>query len=149
MVRSGYGTSPADVCCKTLTAHTQRVYRVAWSPDGRILASGGQERTIWLWDVEQQQYRGTLQGHTDAVVALAFTPDSRSLLSSGDSTLRVWDITNGRCVSGSCKATQSLCSMWIGVRTANIWQAVGRTNSSPFRALTMKSRRACWVDIPD
>jgi WD40 repeat protein len=52
---------------RTLTGHTNRVRRVAWSPDGRILASCGFETTIWLWDIERSSYRAALQGHTAAV----------------------------------------------------------------------------------
>ena len=53
---------------------------VAWSLDGRLLASGSRDQMIWLWDVERGSYRMALHGHTAIVHDLAFTPESRSLL---------------------------------------------------------------------
>jgi len=84
---------------QTLSDHAERMNRVAWSPDGRIIASGGFEKTIRLWEVETGSYGSALLGHTNAVTGLAFTPDSHSLLSgSEDGTLRVWDIPSGQCI---------------------------------------------------
>ncbi|MCB0174323.1 MAG: tetratricopeptide repeat protein, partial [Anaerolineae bacterium] len=84
---------------QTLTGHTDRVIQVAWSPDSRILATGGHDQTIWLWDVERGRYRTVLQGHTGGIWSLAFTPDSRSLLSGGeDGTLRQWDVASEQCI---------------------------------------------------
>jgi len=96
-------TSNAGVAAKrlrqTLTGHTGRVNHVAWSPDGRTLASSSIEQAIWLWDVEQGSCRTMLHGHTAGVKGLAFTPDNHSLLSgSEDGTLRLWDVASGQCI---------------------------------------------------
>jgi len=83
---------------ETLNTGMARMHRIAWSPNGRFLASCSFERTIWLWDAEQHSYRAPLQGHSAAVYDLAFTPDSRTLISgSQDGTLRVWDVATGQC----------------------------------------------------
>ena len=52
---------------------------VAWSPDGRTLASSSRDQTIRLWDVEQGSYRAALHGHTAGTCGLAFTPDEKML----------------------------------------------------------------------
>jgi dipeptidyl aminopeptidase/acylaminoacyl peptidase len=72
--------------------HTGWVHTVAFSPDGRLLASGARDSTVWLWDVVATKQLAQLKGHTDWVHAVAFSPDGRILASaSEDKTIRLWD----------------------------------------------------------
>jgi WD40 repeat protein len=80
---------------RSLTGHTNWVYSVAFSPDGRLLASGSADETIKLWEVASGSEVRTLSGHTNTVYSVAFSPDGRLLASgSGDATIKLWDISD-------------------------------------------------------
>ncbi|MEJ1930622.1 WD40 repeat domain-containing protein [Nostoc sp. NIES-2111] len=84
-------------CLQTYTGHTYSVNDVAFSPHG-ILASCGQDATIRLWAIADEQiYASVLVGHQGRVWAIAFHPDGKTLASCGeDCTIRLWDITTGK-----------------------------------------------------
>jgi WD40 repeat protein len=82
---------------RPLRGHTDVVYAVAFSPDGRYLASGGMDRAIQLWDRDTGHEIQPLPGHESWVCGLAFSPDSRWLLSaSEDRSLKLWEVASGR-----------------------------------------------------
>jgi WD40 repeat protein/serine/threonine protein kinase len=69
---------------------------VAFSPDGRQLATNNADFTIRLWDLNTGQQTQTLRGHTYPVRSLAFSPDGRQLASaSRDKTVKIWDLATG------------------------------------------------------
>jgi WD40 repeat protein len=66
---------------------------VAWSPDGRLIATGGEDNIVRVWERASGQPRSDLKGHAGPVMAVAFTRDGRRLLSgSSDTTVLVWDL---------------------------------------------------------
>jgi WD40 repeat protein len=83
----------------SLQGHTAGILSVAFSPDGKRLASGSEDQTIKVWDAQTGQATLTLKGHTRGVTSVAFRPDGKRLASgSDDSTLKVWDAQTGRLI---------------------------------------------------
>ena len=73
---------------RTLTGHSDDVCSVAFSPNGKILASGSKDKTIKLWQVDTGKEFYTFAGSEDAVYSVAFSPDGKTLASgSGDKTI--------------------------------------------------------------
>ncbi|MYA70851.1 hypothetical protein F4Y19_12330, partial [Candidatus Poribacteria bacterium] len=62
-----------------LTGHTWGMHSMALSPDGDILASGSEDTTIRLWDMQTGAHKKTLNGHTHRVYSVAFSPDGKTL----------------------------------------------------------------------
>ncbi len=99
---AGFATAESSAH-QTLHGHTDSVICVAFSPDGKRLASGSADTTVRIWNAETGKQEQVFQGHTGAVWSVAFSPDGRQLASCGgrphdaDDVL-VWDVSNGKVV---------------------------------------------------
>ncbi|MEC4814157.1 MAG: hypothetical protein SAK29_12910, partial [Scytonema sp. PMC 1069.18] len=75
-----------------LLGHSQNVYSITYSPDGKTLASGSMDRSIKLWSTDGRLLN-TLTGHQNAVNSVIFSPDSKTLASgSDDKTIKLWSV---------------------------------------------------------
>ncbi|MDC0708830.1 AAA family ATPase [Stigmatella sp. ncwal1] len=114
-----------------LLGHSDSVLSVAWSPDGRTLASGSFDNTLKLWAPSSGSLLRTLSGHSDSVLSVAWSPDGRTLASgSNDNTLKLWAPSSGsllRTLSGHSDSVLSVA-----------WSPDGRTLASGSNDNTLK-----------
>src|SRR6516164_5206136 len=76
-----------------LKEHTGWVGAIAFSPDGKLLATASADKSVKLWEVDGGKVKATLTGHDDYVCALAFARDGKALATgSYDKTVKLWDL---------------------------------------------------------
>ena len=79
------------------SGHKGKILTMAFSPDGKMLASAGDDDGIKLWDVETGKELRTFYGHKQTVNCIAFSPDGKKIASaSNDFTVKIWDVMTGR-----------------------------------------------------
>ncbi|ETL29656.1 hypothetical protein, variant 1 [Phytophthora nicotianae] len=107
----------------TLTSHEQEVCGLQWSPDGTMLASGGNDNALCLWKAgsigtsrSMQAPAHRLEQHTAAVKAIAWCPWERNLLATGggtaDRTIKFWNTTNGAMLNSVDTGSQVCSLLW-------------------------------------
>jgi WD40 repeat protein len=83
----------------TIGKHEGAALHVAWSPDGSLLISTGNDKLIRLWNPSTGEQVRTFAGHTEKVMMADFSPDGQTLVSaSADKTARIWDVASGKCL---------------------------------------------------
>src|SRR5262249_55757336 len=120
--------------------HGAPVNCLAFSPDGKTLASGSNDKTVKIWDLASGKEVVTLQSHARPVVSVAFSPDGKMLASACDSTapfdirtglvekddnIKLWDVATGKeklTLKGLTAKVQSLCFGPDGAKLASAGQ---------------------------
>ena len=107
----------ASVVC-TLTGHSNSVNSVAISPDGQILVSGSDDKTITIWDLSTGQELRTLTGHSESVNSVAISPDGQILVSSSHTVVSVRTVVN----YNSESHTAVMGNVYNTINKIKIWQ---------------------------
>lgn len=81
----------------TITAHIGEIYGLAFSPDGRLLATAGEDQIVKIWNSKSGILQNELSGHTATVVDVTFNPDgTRIATSSEDLSVKIWETSSGK-----------------------------------------------------
>ncbi|KMZ65737.1 Cell division cycle 20.1, cofactor of APC complex [Zostera marina] len=126
---------------QTYSGHTQEVCGLKWSTSGRLLASGGKDNLLHIWDLSksssnivrnQNQWLHRLDDHVDAVRAIAWCPFQSNLLVSGgnknDQSIKFWNIHNGTCLN-SVSTRSQVCSLLWNKNEKELLSSHGLTNN--------------------
>ncbi|MGJ3247223.1 MAG: WD40 repeat domain-containing protein [Elainellaceae cyanobacterium] len=104
------GRYSSDRPYRVLRGHTSSVCSVAVR--SHLLASGSDDQTVKLWNIETGECMQTFYGHTSRVWSVAFSPDGKTLASgSEDSTVKLWDIDTGECMQTLKGHANWVCSV--------------------------------------
>ena len=136
--------------------HEGQVSAVAWSPDGKTLASGSSDKTVKLWDLATGKLFATLQGHTETVYSVAWSPDGKTVASgSFDKTVKLWESATGKLLAtlqGHTGAVESVAwspdgkILASGSRdeTVRLWESVTGKLLATLQGHTDSVRKVAW-----
>ncbi len=139
----------------TLKGHKEDVNSVAWSPDGKRLATGSSDRTIKVWDAAGGQELLSLKGHNGGVYSVAWSPDGTRLASGSlDGTVKIWYATGQELLTlkGHQSGVDSVAWSPDGNRlatgsfdnTAKVWNAASGEERGTLRGHVAEIYKLAW-----
>jgi len=123
-------------------AHNNWINTIAYSPNGRYLASGGWDNLIKIWDAQTGNCVKTLKGHQSAILDIKFSKDGKTLISSSqDETIKFWSIASGKLVhqitghsgwimSISLDAKESILASGGSDETISLWDIATKQDTA-------------------
>jgi serine/threonine protein kinase len=97
--------------------HSDSVYSVAWSPDGKYIVSGSRDKTVQIWDTSTCGKALAYKNHTSYVYSVAWSPNGNRIASTSFGNVHIWNAT-----SGDCSLMYREHSLWV---YALAWSPVG------------------------
>lgn len=137
-----------------LIGHSRSVNSIAFSPNGRKLATGSSDNTAKIWDLKSRKDELTFEGHSGGINSMAFSPSGHSLATgSWDKAVKIWDLTSGKAeltLEGHSSGINKLAfspdehkiSTWSYDRTAKVWdltpeEIIRRAHNNPLAELIL------------
>ncbi len=147
---------PQGTLFVTYRGHSDSVYSVSWSPDGKRIASGSADKTVQLWNVSDSRYSFTYRGHTATVESIVwFPPGRRAASGSWDRTVQIWNTADGSNIFTYRGHTDAVFSVSLspdsrriasGSRdnTVRVWDALDSSNPFIYRGHTNAVFSVAW-----
>jgi WD40 repeat protein len=125
-----FDLAETDAAPKLLQGYDGQTLALAYAPEGRLLASGGQDNVVRLWDLSSDGVAPVLlEGHNNDVTAVRFTPDGQWVASASlDGTVRLWDVAGGNESIVVARLPHSIYDMKISADGR--WLATGNGDGS-------------------